>query len=416
MMWPLIRVGDLVSGGVLALNDGYRVTNRELGPNGIPFVRGGDIGDHGEIETNVSDHVLPEFQDRVATKITRAGDVAFISKGSVGRVGYLRADQPPAVFAPQVCYWRSLDHDRLEPRFIFYLLSNAEFQTNLDAVKTHGSMVADYVSLSDQKLFRLPLPPIEVQRVIVRILGALDDKIELNRKTNETLEAIAHALFKSWFVDGELPAPERVVEDLVVERVLVVGDGYRAKNEELGAEGLPFARAGDVVGGDVSTETERLLPARVPFAGDKISRAGDVVFTSKGTVGRFAFVREGASPVVYSPQLCYWRSVDRGRLQPLYLFHWMMGRAFMEQVDRVKGQTDMADYVSLRDQRRMRVPVPAPEDQHRFVDAVAPIDARIEGGRRESRTLAGIRDALLPKLMSGELRVRDAERAVEAAT
>jgi hypothetical protein len=71
---------------------------------------------------------------------------------------------------------------------------------------------------------------------------------------------------------------------------------------------------------------------------------------------------------------------------------------------------------SLRDQRRMLVPVPEPDAQARFVRAVAPLDARTEHNRRESLQLARVRDALLPKLMSGELRVRDAERVVGAAT
>src|SRR4029077_7236095 len=98
-------------------------------------------------------------------------------------------------------YWRVLDTTALDPRFLYFLLKGAEFQANLDAVKTHGSMVADYVSLSDQRLFRLRLPGVNAQRAIGRILGSLDDKIESNRRTNETLERMARTLFRSWFVD-----------------------------------------------------------------------------------------------------------------------------------------------------------------------------------------------------------------------
>jgi type I restriction enzyme S subunit len=101
--WPPVLVDDLIRRGVLALNDGYRVRNIELGPTGIPFVRGGDIG-LGEINTDVVDHILPEFSDRVRSKLTRPFDVAFITKGTVGRVGLMRPGQPVSVFAPQVCY------------------------------------------------------------------------------------------------------------------------------------------------------------------------------------------------------------------------------------------------------------------------------------------------------------------------
>src|SRR5690606_9475965 len=128
-------------------------------------------------------------------------------------------------------------------------------------------------------------------------------------------------------------------------------------NSELGPAGLPFARAADVVGGQVLRTEDHLLEEHIPLAGEKIARPGDVVFTSKGTVGRFALIRGGA-PFVYSPQLCFWRSLS-SRLPPLYLFQWMESSEFVHQVNQVKGQTDMADYVSLRDQRAMRVRLPS---------------------------------------------------------
>jgi type I restriction enzyme S subunit len=151
--WATTKVEELVRRGALAINDGYRVRNVELGPTGIPFVRGGDIGD-GSISTDVVDHIRPEFSERVKSKLTQPYDVAFITKGTVGRVGLLRPGQPQAVFAPQVCYWRSLDQEQIDSRFLFYLLTSDGFQANLDAVKTHGSMVADYVRSLDAILAR----------------------------------------------------------------------------------------------------------------------------------------------------------------------------------------------------------------------------------------------------------------------
>src|SRR5581483_4339605 len=198
--WAEIRVGDLVSRGVLSVSDGYRVRNEELSPEGIPFVRGGDIGD-GWINTDTEDHIKPELAHRVQAKLARAGDAAFITKGTVGRAGRLRLGQPAVVFAPQVAYWRVNDQSVLDPGFIFYLMLSHEFQSALDGVKTHGAMVADYVSISQQHDFRFRFPNIEHQRAIAHILGTLDDKIDLIRRMNETLEAIARALFKSWFVD-----------------------------------------------------------------------------------------------------------------------------------------------------------------------------------------------------------------------
>jgi type I restriction enzyme, S subunit len=151
--WREKKIGELVGSGVLFVSDGYRMKNEELGSSGIPFVRGGDIG-AGWINTETVDHIRLEFLDRLRPKLSQPGDTAFITKGTVGRAGFLREDQAQVVFAPQVAFWRSLDHRQIAPRFIYYLIRSAAFQAALDADKTHGAMVADYVSLSQQHNFR----------------------------------------------------------------------------------------------------------------------------------------------------------------------------------------------------------------------------------------------------------------------
>lgn len=153
---------------------------------------------------------------------------------------------------------------------------------------------------------QLEVAPPSEQSAIAHILGTLDDKIELNRRMNDTLEAMARALFKSWFVDFD---PVRAkAADLVKQGIIEIGDGYRAKNSELGKAGLPFIRAGDLSNGFDTVSAEVLSSSSVAKAGSKISRPGDVAFTSKGTIGRFARVTDYTDKFVYSPQVCFWRS------------------------------------------------------------------------------------------------------------
>jgi type I restriction enzyme, S subunit len=175
--------------------------------------------------------------------------------------------------------------------------------------------------------------------------------------------------------------------DLIRERVLDIGDGYRAKNGEMGSEGLPFARAGNIDGGFQLESADILDQRNVPRAGDKISRSGDVVFTSKGTVGRFAFVKDDTPAFVYSPQLCYWRVLRPSVVHPRYLFYWMQSSDFLNQVQRVKGLTDMADYVSLSDQRRMTLRAPAMPVQIRLVSILSAYDDLIENNTRRIKIL-----------------------------
>ena len=107
---------------------------------------------------------------------------------------------PPFVYSPHLSYWRSQDSSRIEGRFLRYWSKGPEFENQLAGMKASTDM-APYLSLVDQRRLQISLPPISEQRAIAHILGKLDDKIELNRRMNETLEAMARALFKSWFVD-----------------------------------------------------------------------------------------------------------------------------------------------------------------------------------------------------------------------
>ena len=259
-------------------------------------------------------------------------------------------------------------------------------------------------SLNQGIIGRIPivLPPIEEQRQIGHILGTLDDKIELNRQMNATLEAIARTLFESWFVDVD-PA-RTTAERLIQDGALEVGDGYRAKNSELGEPGLPFLRAGDLNGGFDTSGADVLCADGVAKAGRKVSRPGDVAFTSKGTIGRFAQVSERTGQFVYSPQVCFWRSLDPARLHPAILFCWMQSDDLRAQIAAVAGQTDMAPYVSLRDQRRMKVPI-FPASQQALAARIAPLFARRALAIEESNTLVSLRDTLLPRLIAGDVRL-----------
>jgi type I restriction enzyme S subunit len=121
------------------------------------------------------------------------------------------------------------------------------------------------------------------------------------------------------------PWRRTTVAALIDEAVLIINDGYRAKNSELGKPGVPFARAGNVRSRVELASADHLRLDRLDRVGNKISQAGDVVFTSKGTVGRFAFVQPGDDEFVYSPQLCFWRVLDERAIDPEFLYFWLFG-------------------------------------------------------------------------------------------
>ena len=179
----------------------------------------------------------------------------------------------------------------------------------------------------------------------------------------------------------------RSTSDLISEGLLEIGDGYRAKNVELADSGIPFARVQNLNTGFDFSGADLFPLSSIDRVGSKVSRPGDCVLTSKGSVGRVAFVSEGTPRFVYSPQLSYWRSLDSEVIHPLYLRYWLLGPEFITQRDAVKGSTDMADYVNLRDQRRMQITVPPIEVQRKIAAILAAYDDLIENNSRRIQLL-----------------------------
>jgi len=192
--------GELIEAGVLQVGDGYRAKNEELGGNGPIFLRAGHVTDT-HVDFSGVERFTPEATPKVANKMSRPGDVVVTTKGnSTGRVTYVSERYPDFVYSPHLSFWRSLDLNRLVPGFLRYWSRGQDFREQLAGLAGSTDM-APYLSLVDQRRLRIRLPPPKDQRAIAHILGSLDDKIDLNRRMNETLEALARAIFKSWFVD-----------------------------------------------------------------------------------------------------------------------------------------------------------------------------------------------------------------------
>jgi type I restriction enzyme S subunit len=243
------------------------------------------------------------------------------------------------------------------------------------------------------------------------VLATIDDKIDSNRRLRLASDEAAAELFRA--SQRHRRNQPTTTGGLIEQGLLSIGDGFRAKNSELAPDGIPFARARNLTDGFDFTGADRVPEPLSPAAAAKRSSPGDVVFTSKGTVGRFAFVDRWIEPFVYSPQLCYWRSLDSQRLPPVILLQWMQGTEAKRQFDALKGQTDMADYVSLRDQRSMVISLPQHDEIRHVAAVLEPLAAMSGILRAESRTLATLRDTLLPKLVSDEIRVPDTNDAAD---
>ena len=117
----------------------------------------------------------------------------------------------------------------------------------------------------------------------------------------------------------------------------------------------------------------------------KTSRPGDVIVTTKGTVGRVAQIGPDDPEFVYAPQLCFFRTTGNG-LNSRYLYYWFRSREFRDQATALKSQTDMADYINLADIRGLRLTLPTPASQRAVADVLGVLDDKIEANRRLVKT------------------------------
>jgi type I restriction enzyme S subunit len=283
------------------------------------------------------------------------------------------------------------------------------------------------------------VPPLVEQRAIARILGALDDKIELNRQMNETLEAMARALFKSWFVDFDPVHAKSEGRDTGLPKSVanLFPDSY--EDSELGeipkewdvkpliqltsylSRGIGPSYIED--GGICVLNQKCIRGGRIDFSkarrhdGAKKSIKGrrlrplDILVNSTGvgTLGRLAQLHGFPEDLIVDSHITIVRT--SASINPRFL-----GCTLLSRETEVEGLGEgTTGQTELSRARLGALPcVVPPEDlQDIFGRLVEPLYSRLAVNEYEAETLAALRDALLPKLISGEIRVKDAERIVQ---
>lgn len=282
----------------------------------------------------------------------------------------------------------------------------------------------------------LPLPPLSDQVAIASILAAFDNKIDLNRRMNETLEAMARAIFKDWFIDfgptrakmeGREPylAPElwALFPDRLDDEGNPEGWEISTIGKEVEAVGgsTPSTKEPSFWDGDIHWATPKDLSSLVApvllDTGRKITKAG-LAQISSGLLPAGIVLLSSRAPIGYLAITEVPLAINQGFIamhcqkRLTNVFVWLWTAANMEAIlQNANGSTFQE--ISKRNFRPLAVIVPSSKLLKYFDDVVRPIYDRIAANDHESRTLAQTRDLLLPKLMSGEIRVKEAEKIIE---
>jgi type I restriction enzyme, S subunit len=426
------QVSALIDAGALIIGDGYRAKSEELSPTGLPFARAGNINNGFQFDN--ADRFPEASLPRVGNKISQAGDVVFTSKGTVGRFAFVRSGTPRFVYSPQLCFWRSVDNALIDPRFLYFWMYGREFFVQFKGVAGQTDM-AEYVSLSDQRRMHITLPPLSEQRAIAHILGTLDDKMDLNRRMTETLEAMARALFESWFVDFEPVRAKAEGRDPGLPKPLADIFPAGLIDSELGEipDGWKWGTFGNVV--ELLRDQENPLDSpdtlfrhfSIPAFDEgqwPKEELGESIKSLKSRVPPAVVLLSKLNPEIERVWLVDTQAQDRAVCSTEFLVlrpRPPAGRAFAYGLARspvfrqkLEGLVTGTSKSHQRAQAASILGLSAVQPLERPVEAfeqqAGTLLARTLECRRESRTLAALRDSLLPKLISGELRVQHATR------
>lgn len=411
--FDLVPLGDVAS-----FINGDRSSNypkaSDYVANGIPFISAADLSD-GRIQKGSVKRITTAAYDRLRNGKINHKDVLFCLRGSIGKLAYVFPQEVGAIASSLVIVRAT---KKIDDRYLYFILCSTAGQQA--ATSLNNGSAQPNLSVGELQKVLIPLPPVNIQRAIAATLDSLDDRITLLRETNQTLEAIAQALFKSWFVDFDsvrAKAEGKLPEDIDAATAALFPDAFEESELGLVPKGWVIGRLIDFAklkGGKMLSKEHFSVDGEFPVYGgagemgrSDLSNAEGFVITV-GRVGAYcgqyfwhsgkAWVNNNASQVIphnvnYSVWLYQWlRSVD------------------MDLIKKGAAQP----FVSNGDIENLQIILPSASVIEEFVIVCEPLFERMSSVLASISTLTNLRDTLLPRLISGQLRIAEAE--LEKAT
>ena len=418
---------EAYKGGATSLIRSQNIYNEGFHRDGLVYIDDNQSAELRNVEVKPNDVLLNITGDSVARCCQVAADVL-----------PARVNQHVAIIRPEP--------QSLDARFLRYVLVSHEYQSRLLALASAGATRPALTKLMIEEL-EIPSPPLAEQKAIAAVLGALDDKIELNRRMNATLEAMTRALFQSWFVDfdpvrakldGRQPAgmdaataalfPATFQDSPIgpvpkgwkVERFdahITADRGLSYKGEGLRDDrsGLPMHNLNSVYEGG-GYKHEGLKYYAGEYREKHLLNPGDMIVTN--TEQGFDHLLIGHAAIVprcYGPEGIYSHHIYRVRHKPTspfsphYLVELFNNRRWHYWISGFSNGTT----INMLPMDALEMPmlvVPPVELVKKFTALAEAAHLQIEDNKEQSRTLATLRDTLLPKLLSGELSIERSGR------
>ena len=435
-------VADLIaSGDIELIQDGNHGGNypksTEFVDSGIPLITGACLED-GRVNLSKASFLNPDRAESLRVGFAKTGDVLLSHKGTMGKTAIVpQIESPYIILNPQLTLYRINPNGRLKAEFLRYYFDSAFFQAHI--VNISATSTINTLPVSEQKRLLIPVPEIQLQEQIISQAGSLDDKIELNRRINETLEGMAQALFKSWFVDFDPvvdnalavgnPIPEPLAQRAETRRqALANGTANRESAQVFPASFRFTEELGWIPEGWEELKAESLVNRKKvnqKFTKKNVLDSGEVTVFDQGS-GLILGYHDGQPDVESSVENPSFIFGDHTCITHLSTKPFSVGPNVipLSALDHDPYWTYYAikDVQTFQEYRRhwmefkiKSVLVPPKSITSTFGNIVCNFYLAMESNSEESQTLAKLRDVLLPKLISGELRIPQAEKMVEEA-
>lgn len=398
----------------------------------IPWLSVKDFNHGGRYVEESEETITQLGLEKSSTKLLKPGMLIISARGTVGELAQLKSEMA----FNQSCYGIDAKTHYLDNDYLYYLL-----KLKIRELKSiaHGS-VFDTITRDTFENIEVEIPSKHAQKAIAHILGTLDDKIELNKKMNQTLEEIAQAIFKSWFVDFDpvrakadgrptgLPPEisDLFPDELVDSEIGEIPNGWevspftntfsffsggtpKTSVEEYWGGNLPWFSIADLnASSPWVTETEKsITELGLSKCSAKLIVSGTTIVTARGTVGKVAL----AGQEMAINQSCYAMAPALG-----YPYTWLYLQtlALVDQL-RANAHGSVFDTITRNTFEQFLI-LSAPEAVLNAFDEISsPLFERMRTSDLESKTLRDLRDTLLPKLICGEIRIPDAQKFLEEA-
>lgn len=415
--WKEVKLGEVAN--VLS---GYAFKSDDFCDNGIPVIKIKNISPP-YVSLDDVQYVSKELSEEKSRYKLRYNDVLISLTGSnvnqfasaVGKVGRIKINKP-MMLNQRVGKFEILNQSVFNLDFLYYFISTEEMHYKL-AINAGGAANQANISPGMIKNIDLPCPPIDEQKSIANTLSCLDDKIELNNRITKTLEEMAQAIFKSWFVDfepfqdvgfedsemGRIPKGWRVAD---FEEVFNFQEGPGIRNWQYVTEnGTKFINIRCIQNNDLQLSTANMISdeeAKGKYSHFMLEE-WDVVVSSSGTLGRYAIVRKEHLPLCLNTSVI--RFSPRLRFEYFsFIFGYLTSSEFYDHLITKACGSVQANFGPMH-LRQIKLILPTEEIMLQYHKNVFPLIKRCIQVRSENQTLISLRNSLLPKLMSGEIRV-----------